>query len=172
MIRTLALITAPLFILFVGASANAQGTPPYGPAITYDQAKAVMAAAEAEAVKNNWAVVITILDSGGQRVMMHRMDNVSYGSIRVAEGKSRTAVDFRRPSSGFDGALAQGGVGLRILSIPGIMPIQGAVPIVFDGKVIGAIGTSGVTAQQDEQVSMAGAAALKGTSKNSVFAGV
>ncbi len=160
MTRIFALIATTLFILFAGASANAQGMPPYGPAITYEQAKAVMAAAEAEAVKKNWAVVITIIDSGGQLVMMHRMDNASYGSIRVSEGKARTALDFRRPSNLFDGALAQGGVGLRILAIPGIMPIQGAVPIVYDGKVVGAIGTSGVTAEQDEQVSMAGAAAI------------
>ncbi len=160
MLREITFTATVLFALFAVAPVGAQGTPPYGPAITFEQAKKVMAAAEAEAVKNNWSVVITIIDSGGQLVMVHRMDNTSYGSIRVSEGKARTALDFRRPSSGFDGALAQGGVGLRILSIPGIMPIQGAVPIILDGKVIGAIGTSGVRAEQDEQISMVGAAAV------------
>ena len=160
MIRTITLTATVLLALFAVAPAGAQTTPPYGLAITYEQAKAAMAAAEAEANKNNWSVVITIIDSGGQPVMMHRLDNTSYGSIRVAEGKAHTALDFRQPSKGFEGAIAQGGLGLRILTIPGIMPIQGAVPIISGGKIIGAIGVSGVTSEQDEQTAMAGAAAV------------
>ena len=161
MSRSITLPALVLFALFSVLPARAQETPPYGLAITYAQAKDVMAAAEAEAMKNNWSVVITIIDSGGKTVMMHRMDNTSYGSIRVAEGKAQTALDFRRPSKAFEGAIAEGGLGLRLLAVPGIMPIQGAVPIVSDGKIIGAIGVSGVTSEQDEQTAMAGAAVIE-----------
>ncbi len=161
MSRSITLIATVLFALFSVLPARAQETPPYGLAITYAQAKAVMTAAEAEAMNNNWSVVITIIDSGGKTVMMHRLDNTSYGSIAVSEGKAHTALDFRRPSKAFEGAIAGGGLGLRLLAIPGILPIQGAVPIISGGTIIGAIGVSGVTSEQDEQTAMTGAAAVE-----------
>jgi glc operon protein GlcG len=134
----------------------------YGPSISFDMAKKVMAAAEAEAIKNNWSMVITILDTGGNRVMMERMDNAVLAAISVSEGKARTAVGFRRPSKAIDDAIAGGGAALRLLSIQGEgVFVQGGLPIVVDGKVVGAIGASGGASQQDEQVAQAGLNALK-----------
>jgi glc operon protein GlcG len=141
----------------------APAAPPlYGPSISLDMAKKVMAAAEAEAIKNNLNMVIAILDTGGNRVMMERMDNSLLASISVSEGKARTAVGFRRPSKALDDAIAGGGAALRVLSIQGEgVFVQGGLPIVVDGKVVGAIGVSGGSSQQDEQVAQAGLNALK-----------
>ena len=97
-------------------AAAQQATPPYGTPISLEQAKKVMAAAEAEAQKNNWPVAITVVDSGGHVVAVHRLDNTQLGSIQFAEDKARTAVLFRRPSKAFEEAVAGGGIGLRVLS--------------------------------------------------------
>jgi glc operon protein GlcG len=132
-------------------------TTPYGSPIGLDAAKKAMAAAEAEAVKNNWPMAIVILDSTGHIVMLHRLDNTQYGSIRVAEDKAHTALDFRRPSKVFEDLVAQGGIGMRTLGLRGATPLEGGVPIVADGKIIGAVGVSGATAQQDGQVAKIGA---------------
>ena len=136
--------------------------PPYGPPISFELAKKVMAAAEAEAVKNNWNLVITILDSGGNLVMTHKMDNAPLGSIAISRGKARTAVEFKRPSKALEDGIAAGGAGLRLLSVrsSGVF-IEGGVPIVVDGKIVGSIGTSGAASGQDAQVSQAGADAAK-----------
>ena len=142
-------------------AAAQQATPPYGPPISLDQAKKVIAAAEAEAQKNNWAVVITVVDTGGYVVAVHRLDNTQLGSIPVAEDKARTAVLFRRPSKAFEDAVAGGGIGLRVLGLRGVTPYDGGVPIFVDGKIIGAIGVSGMLPQQDGQVANVGATALK-----------
>jgi len=147
-----------------GASLAQQPAPPpaYGPPISFEQAKKVMAAAEAEAAKNNWGMVITILDSGGRLVMVHRMDNYLLASIAVSEGKARAAIEFKRPTKALDDAIAGGGAALRLLTIHGSgVFVEGGVPIVVDGKIIGSIGTSGAASQQDAQVSQAGANALK-----------
>jgi glc operon protein GlcG len=129
---------------------------PYGAPIGLEEAKKVMAAAEAEAVKNNWPMAIVILDSTGHIVMLHRLDNTQYGSIRVAEDKAHTALDFRRPSKVFEDLVAQGGIGMRTLGLRGATPLEGGVPIVVDAKIIGAIGVSGGTAPQDGQVAKIG----------------
>jgi glc operon protein GlcG len=111
-------------------------------------------------VKNNWPMAIVILDSTDHIVMLHKLDNTQYGSIRVAEDKAHSALDFRRPSKAFEDLLAQGGIGLRTLALRGgATPLEGGVPIVADGKIIGAIGVSGGTAPQDGQVAKAGAEA-------------
>jgi glc operon protein GlcG len=136
-------------------------TTPYGPPIGLEAAKRVMAAAEAEAVKNNWPMAIVILDSTGHHVMLHKLDNTQYGSITVAEDKANTAVNFRRPSKVFEDLVAQGGLGMRTLGLRGATPLEGGVPILADGKVIGAIGVSGGAAPQDGQVAKAGAAVVK-----------
>ena len=132
-------------------------TTPYGSPIDLDAAKKVMAAAEAEATKNNWPMAIVILDSSGHTVMLHKLDNTQYGSIRVAEDKAQTALDFRRPSKVFEDLVAQGGINMRILSLRGAAPLEGGVPILVDGKIIGAIGVSGGASSQDGQVAKAGA---------------
>jgi len=135
--------------------------PPYGQAISLEQAKKVMAGAEAEAKKNNWNVCIVVLDSGGNVVMLQRMDGAQFGSVEVAREKAYSAVAFRRPTKAFDDALAQGGTNLRILRLPGASPLEGGIPIVADGKLIGGIGVSGVTSAQDAQIGRAGIDSLK-----------
>jgi len=135
---------------------------PYGSPIDLNAAKKVMAAAAAEAAKNNWPMAIVILDSSGHIVMLHKLDNTQYGSIGVAEDKAHTALDFRRPSKVFEDSLAQGGIGMRTLALRGATPIEGGVPIIVDGKVIVAIGASGGAAPQDGQVAKAGADAASG----------
>jgi uncharacterized protein GlcG (DUF336 family) len=133
---------------------------PYGAPITLDQAKRVMAAAELEAAKNSWQVAITILDSGGNLVMFHKVDNTQLASIGASEGKARTALTFKRPSKALDDAIAAGGAGLRLLAVKDITPLEGGLPILVDGKIIGAIGVSGALSSQDGQVAKAGADAL------------
>jgi len=148
------------------ASAQQPAAPPpppplYGTPISLEQAKKVMAGAEAEAKKNSWNVCIVVLDSGGNIVMVQRMDGAQFGSIEVAREKAYSAVAFRRPTKAFDDALAQGGNNLRILRLPGASPLEGGIPIVVDGKLIGSIGVSGVTSAQDAQIGRAGIDSLK-----------
>ena len=146
--------------LLLGASAFAQtGPAPYGAPITMEQARKAMTAAEAEAVKNSWQVVISIVDNGGRLVALYRLE-AQTASVDIAAGKATTAVAFRRPSKALEDGLAAGGAGLRILGVRAATPFQGGVPILLDGKIIGGIGVSGVTAPQDEVVAMAGAAAV------------
>jgi uncharacterized protein GlcG (DUF336 family) len=133
----------------------------YGAPITLEAAKRAVAAAEAEARKNNWNVMIVVLDSGGHTVMSQRLDGTQYASIRIAAGKARTALEFKRPTKALDDTIAAGGGGLRLLSVGGVTAIEGGIPIVVDGKIVGSIGVSGVTAQQDSQIARAGAEAVK-----------
>jgi len=159
--RILSLVVGSV-VLFAAASANAQAPPPaYGPPISLAQAKKVMAGAEAEAMKNKWNVVITILDSGGNLVMVQRLDGAQFGSVEVAREKAYSAVAFRRPTKVFEEGIEKGGVNLRILRLPGASPLEGGLPIVADGKIIGSIGVSGVLATQDAQVGRAGIESLK-----------
>jgi uncharacterized protein GlcG (DUF336 family) len=119
-----------------------------------------MAAAELEAAKNSWQVAITILDSGGNLVMFHKIDNTQLASITASEGKARTALTFKRPSKVLDDAIAAGGAGMRLLAVKDITPLEGGIPILIDGKIIGAIGVSGALSSQDAQVAKVGADAL------------
>ena len=135
-------------------------TTPYGPPITCDTAKTAMDAAEAEASRNQWGVSIAIVYSGANLVLLHRLDNAQLSSVRLAEEKARTAVEFRRPTKALEDAVAGGGVGLRVLTF-GASLAEGGVPIVSAGKIIGAIGVSGVASHQDAQVAKAGADAVK-----------
>ena len=134
---------------------------PYGPPISLEQAKKVMAGAEAEAMKNKWNVVITVLDSGGHVVALHRLDGTQLGSIEAARQKAYSAVLYRRPTKVFQDLVAQGGANLRLLSLANASPLEGGIPIVVNGAIVGAIGVSGVTSEQDAQVAKAGADSLK-----------
>ena len=134
--------------------------PPYGPPLTLDQAKRAMAAAELEAIKNSWQVAITILDSGGNLVMFHKVDNAQLSAIATSEGKARTALEFKLPSKALDDAIAAGGAGMRLLALKDITPLQGGLLILVDGRILGAIGVSGALSAQDDQVAKAGADAL------------
>lgn len=159
-IRTGAL--ALCLLSYATAPAMAQtAPPPYGAPMSLDTAKKAMAAAEAEAKKNNWSVAIAIIDTTGSLVLFQKMDNTNTLSVAVAEGKARASLDGRRPSKAFQDAVAGGGAGLRLLSVPNLMTLEGGVPVIADGKVVGAIGVSGVTSEQDAQIAMAGAAAAK-----------
>ncbi len=135
-------------------------TTPYGAPISLAAAKQAMAAAEAEATKNGWAVAIAIVDSGANLVMLHRLDNAQLSSARIAEAKAKTAAEFRRPTKVFEDAVAGGGVGLRVLTF-GASVAEGGVPIVSQGTIVGAIGVSGVQSHQDAQIAQAGADAVK-----------
>ncbi len=151
---------APASAQQAAAPPAAAPAPPYGPPITLDQAKRAMAAAELEAAKNSWQVAITVLDSGGNLVMFHRFDNAQLSAVTVSEGKARTALEFKRPSKALDDAIANGGAGMRLLALKNITPIEGGLPVVVDGKIIGAIGVSGALSSQDAQVAQAGIDAL------------
>jgi glc operon protein GlcG len=143
-------------------TALAQQPPaPYGAPMSLDAAKKAMTAAEAEATTNKWPVAIAILDTTGSLVMLQKLDNTQTGSVEIAIGKARTALDFRRPSKAFQDVVAGGGAGLRLLSAHNVLALEGGVPVIVDGKVVGAVGVSGVTSEQDAQVAMAGAAAVK-----------
>ena len=134
---------------------------PYGTPISLEQAKKVMAGSEAEAKKNNWNVVIAVLDSGGHLVMLQRLDGTQLGSIDAAKDKAYSAVLYRRPTKVFQDLVGQGGSNLRLLRLAGASPLEGGIPIVVDGKIVGAIGVSGVTSEQDAQIAKAGAESLK-----------
>lgn len=156
----LSLLAAAVFAFSPGA--GAQSPTPYGPPLTLEQAKKAMAAAEAEARKNNWNVVIAVVDSGGHLVMLQRLENTKYGSIKVAREKAEGAVAFRRPTKVFQDLIAQGGVHLRLLNITGDAGVfEGGVPVIVDGKIVGGVGVSGVASNQDAQVAQAGADAVK-----------
>jgi glc operon protein GlcG len=127
--------------------------------LTLEAAKKVAAAAEEEAVKNKWTVVIAIVDEGGSLVYLQRLDETQIGSIEVAVQKAKTAVSFKRPTKALEDAVITGGRTV-VLSLPGALPIEGGLPLLVDGKVIGAVGVSGVTAQQDGQIAKAGVDAL------------
>lgn len=128
-------------------------------AISLDGAKAVIAAAEAEAQQNSWAMAIAVVDAGGQLIALHRLDGTQTASIQIAIDKARTAAAFRRPTEALQQAVA-GGMG-GVLNVEGAMPIQGGIPVMLDGVAIGAVGVSGGSSVQDAQVAQAGLEALQ-----------
>jgi glc operon protein GlcG len=150
------LLAAVAMALFLAAAAAAQLATKR--TLTLDAAKKIAAAAEAEAVKNKWNVVIAVLDDSGKLIYLQRMDGTQIGSVDVAIAKAESAFKFRRPTKAFEDALAGGRQ--AIMMLPGAMPVEGGLPLTVDGNVIGAIGVSGVTSQQDAQIGSAGAAAL------------
>ena len=164
--RLVSLAIAFMIALGAGvASAQTPSPPPpppaYGAPITLEQAKKVMAGAEAEAKKNNWGMAITILDAGGHAVMMQRLDGTQLGSIDVAKDKAWSAVAFRRPTKAFEENLGKGFEFIYQMTLDGMIGSQGGVPLVVGGKLIGAIGCSGGTGPQDLQTCTAGLAALQ-----------
>ena len=146
--------------LFAQTNVSNPQLPEYGPSITLEQARKVSAAAQAEALRNGWRVVVAVMDPGGHLVLLERMDNAQFGSVQVAQDKARSAVAFRRPTKAFQDMVAAGGEGLRMLVVSGAVPIDGGLPIIVGGKVIGGIGLSGGTSAQDGRVAAAGLAAL------------
>jgi uncharacterized protein GlcG (DUF336 family) len=134
---------------------------PYGLSISTENAKKVAAASIAEAEKNKWKMAVAIVDTGGYLVYFEKMQDTQTGSVDLAIEKARTAALFRRPTKVFQDGVAAGGEGLRLLRLTGAIPIDGGVPIVVDSKLIGAVGISGGSGEQDGQTATAGAGALK-----------
>jgi len=134
---------------------------PYGTPVTADVAKKVAAAAIAEAKKNNFTMAIAIVDPNGFLVYFEKMDNTQNGSVNVAQDKARSAALFKRPTKAFQDGLAAGGEGWRLLQLQGAVPIDGGLPLIVAGKVIGAVGASGGTSAQDGLVAKAGADSIK-----------
>jgi glc operon protein GlcG len=164
MMQTLRLACTTFLIaaVLIPGNAAAQGQPTmYGPSILADQAKTVAAAAVAEARKNQWTMAIAIVDTAGDLVYFERMDNTQVGSVDIAIAKGRSAARFKRPTKAFQDALAAGGEGWRILSLEGAVAVEGGIPLMSGGKIVGAIGASGGTSQQDGVTAAAGAATLK-----------
>lgn len=157
-------LAALLVVSIAGFGQQAQPVPapapPYGEPVNLETAKKIAAASEAYAKDKKWPVVIVIVDTGGNLVLLHKIDNTQIGSIDVAIGKARTANNFKRPTKAFEDAIGGGGVGARVLSLPGAITIDGGEPIIVDGKIIGGIGVSGVQASQDDEVAKAGLASL------------
>ena len=134
---------------------------PYGAPILVDDAKKAAAAAIAEARANGWAMAAAVVDSGGHLVYFEKMDGTQTGSVAVAISKARSAALFMRPTKAFQDVLAGGGDGLRVLGLEGAVPVEGGVPLVKNGRIVGAIGLSGGMSSQDGQCARAGAEELK-----------
>jgi len=152
---------AVMFAVCILASALAQMPNPYGLAISLENAKKTAAPALAEAEKNKWNVAVAIVDPAGNLVYYEKMDNTQLGSANVAVDKARSAALFKRPTKAFQEMLAAGGDSVRILRLQGVLPTEGGIPLVADGKIVGAIGVSGATSAQDNQCAKAGADTLK-----------
>ncbi len=132
-------------------------------ALSLADAKQIAAAAEAEALKNKWSVTIAVLDDGGNLLFLQRLDDAPLGSVVVAQEKARTALLFKRPTKVFEEIIAGGRTAM--LTLPGATPIEGGLPLLNDGHIVGAIGVSGVQSPQDAQIAHAGVeAAAKLTS--------
>jgi uncharacterized protein GlcG (DUF336 family) len=150
-----------LFTLLMLGSASAQMPNAYGAPITLEAAKKVAAPAIAEAAKNNWTVAVAIVDPSGNLVYYEKMDNTQLGSARISVEKAATAAKFKRPTQAFQDALAKGAENLRILTLSGVVAAEGGIPLLIDGKIVGAIGVSGMTSAQDNQCAKAGVDSLK-----------
>jgi len=138
-----------LITLWCTVSALAQAPNPYGPVVSLENAKKAAAAALAEARRGNWNMAVAVVDTGGILVYYEKMDNTQIGSADIAIEKARTAVRFKRPSKAFQDLVAGGGAGLRILRLPGAIPIEGGIPLMIDGQIVGAIGVSGDASDHD-----------------------
>jgi glc operon protein GlcG len=149
------------FALLTLGSAFAQMPNAYGPPIALETAKKIAAPAIAEAAKNNWAVAVAIVDPSGNLVYYEKMDNTQLGSAHIAVEKAATAAKFKRPTQAFQDGLAKGAENWRILTLSGVVAAEGGIPLLIEGKIVGAIGVSGMTSAQDNQCAKAGADSLK-----------
>ena len=133
----------------------------YGPPITTELAKKAVAAALAEARANDWTMAAAVVDPGGILVYFEKIDGTQAASVLIAQDKARSAARFKRPTKALQDVLAAGGEGLRMLALQGAVPVEGGVPLLMDGKIIGAIGLSGGTSPQDGQCAKAGADSIR-----------
>ncbi len=142
-------------------TALAQMPNSYGMSVTGESAKKAAAAALAEARRNNWTMAAAIVDTAGDLVYFEKVDGTQAASTLIAIDKARSAVRFKRATKELQDALAAGGAGLRMLALQGAVPVEGGIPLLADGKIVGAIGVSGGTSVQDGQCAKAGAEAVK-----------
>ncbi len=142
-------------------------TEVYGLPIGVEDARRVAAAAVAQALKNGWNMAVAVTDPAGGLVYFEKMDGTQNGSVEVSIRKARSAALFKRPTRVFQDMLAGGGAGLRILALEGAVPVEGGVPLLVDGRIVGAVGVSGGTSEQDGSIAGAGAAALSSTEGSS-----
>ncbi len=154
-------LVAMMMAMAAVASARAQAPNPYGLPISLENAKKAAAPALAEAAKNNWNMAVAIVDPAGNLVYFEKMDNTQLGIVNMAMDKARSAALFKRPTQAFQDRLAAGGDALGVLRIQGAVPLAGGIPLMMDGKIVGAIGVSGATSAQDAPCAKAGADALK-----------
>ena len=133
----------------------------YGQAISLENARKAAAAALAEAARNHWTMAVAVVDPNGTLIYYEKMDNTQLGSANVAVAKARSAALFKRPTKAFQDALASGGAGLRVMALEGAVPVEGGLPLLADGKIVGAIGLSGDTSEHDGQCAQAGASTIK-----------
>ena len=173
---TLLAFAASVLTFFIGSSSIAQQPAaqnpldvvpdtmpfdvPYGPPIPLERAQSVIAAAVAEAKRHNWKMNVAVVDAGGNLVAFQRMDGAQLASIQISEHKARTAATFRRETKAFENGVQQSNF-IYQLSLDGVIASRGGIPLVEDGKLIGAIGCSGGAGSQDEVVAKAGAATFK-----------
>ncbi|WP_211829913.1 GlcG/HbpS family heme-binding protein [Kistimonas asteriae] len=158
--RTIQLILLSLALFSLPTLSDSQ-RPDYGPPIKLSEARVVMKAAEDVASAQNWRVAIAILDSGCNLVLLQKMDNTQLASPRIAQDKAYTACAFRIPSAQAQQTLAEGQAGLRYLQLNGMTAVEGGLPLLRSNQLIGAIGVSGVTSQQDGVIALAGAEVLR-----------
>lgn len=149
-----------LFVLSLGFSCVAQAQS-YGPNVTLEQAKLVLAAAEAQAVEMNLDVAIAVVDTAGNLVAFVKRDDTQTASVDVSQGKARSAAMYKRPTKAFQDTIAAGGAGLRALTLEGVVAAEGGVPLMVGGAIVGAVGVSGATSEQDGVIAAAGVAALQ-----------
>ncbi len=126
-----------------------------------ETAKKAAAAALAEARKNNWTMAAAVVDTAGDLVYFEKVDGTQAASTDIAVDKARSAVRFKRPTKALQDVLAAGGEGLRMLALQGAVPVEGGLPLIMDGKIVGAIGVSGGASSQDGQCAKAGADTVK-----------
>ncbi len=134
---------------------------PYGAPISLENAKKVAAAAAGEARKNGWNMAIAIVDPDGTLVYYEKMDNTQLGSAKVAVNKARSAALFKRPTKVFQDRLSAGAAGLNVLALEGAVPVEGGIPLMIEGHIVGAIGVSGDTSEHDAICAQAGVDAVK-----------
>ena len=142
------------------AASPSNYTIPIGQPIGVDDARKAVAAAMAEAQQNHWFMAAAVVDPDGELVYFERMDNVQRGSIKVAIGKVRSAALYKRPTKAFEDGVAAGGAGVRLLGLEGAVPLECGIPLLVNGKLVGAIGLSGDLSSNDGKCAKAGAEAL------------
>ena len=161
-IKSVLKVLAVVVLALAPALARAQQLPnPYGAPVSLADAKKAAAVAVAEAQKNKWTIAVAVVDPNGTLIYYEKLDNTQIGSAKVAVEKATSSAIYKRPTKAFEDALAAGGNGLRTLGLDGAVPLEGGIPLIMDGKIVGGIGVSGAKSSEDAICAKAGADTLK-----------